>query len=459
MPTHTQISTVCGSNITIAGLTNAIAPDGHMDVGSAFFKDVCGVESGGTWDNTRKELVLIVSQDIEADTAVVVTFEVKNPATPQSCPQIVLYTHGLHNEAHQAVMSQDKGTSCAMHVCSAGLNAVYAVQKSSVPCDDNIVCLTFSLNASLVHDCSPVLTLSGLPSGTSFESTFSGRVPESVFPAAFTRTSTSTFLTVAPVDGLAAHTNFTLCLINDECARTHASLSLEINFNDQVVVDTANNDSNYRHCVPRSGIVFPKLLATTQVQLQRSVGNHTCDCQGASSCSNMTLAAMVRTCWDPHVGMLGSMFTRKFQKPPPANFDDLRPFLVRADEYVVVSMVQSSAVPCDHGNTISTIISSPRDVMYKGLCATKYLYIEIPLCNATSLLPITSSSPLFPDNATYSPATAGLTGNVLNIPLQASMVALQNYRLGTDLLFQPSVRASRICMRVCMGAGQFVHVQ
>jgi len=314
------MSTVCGSNITIAGLTNAIAPDGHMDVGSSLFKSVCEVESGGTWDNTRKELVLVVNRHIEADTVIVVTFEMKNPATPQSCPQIVL-SHGLHNEAHQVAMSQDPGSSCAMHVCSTGLDAAYAVQKSSIPCDDNIVCVTFSLNASLVHDCSPVLTLSGLPVMISLESTFISRVPESAFPASFQHTLSASFLTVTPVDGLAAHTNFILCFtfVNDKCARTHASLSLQINFNDQVVVDRVNLDSNYQHCVPRSSTVFPKLAATTQVQMRRSVED----------------------------GMLGFLFTQFFNKLPPANIDDLRPFCVRADEYVVVSMVQSSAMPCD----------------------------------------------------------------------------------------------------------------
>ena len=115
--TNVIMSTICGTNITVSGLTNAIASDGDLEISSSLFSSVCGTGGHGTWDNTRKELVLILNQDVAADTEVAFSFRVKNPAVPQDCPEIVLFTHGLHAEAHQVVMGQSPATACAMRVC------------------------------------------------------------------------------------------------------------------------------------------------------------------------------------------------------------------------------------------------------------------------------------------------------------------------------------------------------
>jgi cysteine-rich repeat protein len=415
--TNVIVSTVCGSNMTISGLKNAIAPDGKMLISAAegsspvdLFRSTCGQVGYGTWDNTKKQLVLMVNRDIDAGSLVSFTFVITNPVKSQECNEIIIYTHGLNNEAHSAVMGQEHGSDCPMRVCASNFTAAYAVQKSSIPCDDNQICLMFSLNSTLSGACSPKLTIfgiPGLPTTTVDGTSFSGRIPEDAFPEGFALSSDKTTIQVAPKNGLAANTNFTLCIkvINYECSREKGiPMQLELNADDSVPVNRSN--SVYDHCLSRVVAGLQKNVLYGSIKIGRLQVEE----------NEVVLRHLYR----------------QFFLAAPAAFNDLLPFFVRPNELVLQTMVQSSMAPCA-GNTITTTITVLRDVLFRSSPDTPrcqpVISFNFSLCNAGNSLALFNKSSAFPDFAT------GVSGSSdwFSIVLQASLMANIQYAFSFSL--------------------------
>jgi len=419
--TNVVMSTVCNTNITISGLTNAIASDGDMRISSSFFKSSCGNESYGTWDNTRKELVLILNKDVEANSAVSFTFEVTNPATAQNCPEIIIYTHGLHNEAHQSVMSYDEASQCAMMVCRPAFTAVNAVQKSNLPCDDNRICLMFSLNASINQLCSAELTIYGIVTSPQAPFTFYSRDPEHVFPQTYvfvpanfpgSPTGSIRFNTSG---SLTADVNYTLCfsVVNQACKNLDPLLlSIQANFQDSTPVAQAGK--KYIHCKNRSAALLPLVSLFRNASLKKSSDEST-DISVFMLQQNMLL----------------------FNSTSSADLADARPFHVRPNFLVIDSMVQSSSIPCSP-NIITTTISSPRDIVRREgtdtTCQPVVLF-NIPLCNvsdagvAITEININRPANLFANMANFTNKLSGTNGSGfwLRMPLRVGIVANTSY--------------------------------
>ena len=411
--TNVRVSTVCGSNLTISGLKNAIAPDGKMHISAAdgsstldIFKSTCGEVGYGTWDNTQKELVLVVNKDIDAGSLVSFTFDLTNPVSAQECPEVTLLTHGLNNEAHSVVMGQ--GSDCAMRVCASDFTTAYAVQKSSIPCDDNVICVMFALNSTLAMGCSPTLTIIGIPTSTNIDGTsFAARIPEDAFPETFALSTevTAKRITVTLQGSLAAHTNFTLCfkVINYNCARDQGSpMKLELNTDDSVLVAQAN--SEYDHCLSRSIAGLPEITSQHSVQIGR---------------------LQVKE----DQGVLRHLYGRYFSKTPPAELNDILPFFVRANELSLDLMVQSSALPCA-SNKITTTISATRDVLFRNGQCQPVIAFRLPLCQAGTSLALTDKASVFPDFAT---AESG-SSDWFSIVAQASIMANIDYSFSFTVL-------------------------
>eukprot|EP00961_Rhodomonas_salina_P054389 730705-Rhodomonas_salina.1 len=114
------------------------------------------VPSGASWDNSNKELHLYVNESLAAHTTYTVSFNVTNPAQPQTAPALTVTGTGI------PVTTASISSSDALTVAQFSFDIKEMSQSSPFPCDDNTITVTLTSTMPLLYSCAPQITLSNL---------------------------------------------------------------------------------------------------------------------------------------------------------------------------------------------------------------------------------------------------------------------------------------------------------